>query len=170
MRPDDDRTCLGRRDFLLAGGKLVLLAAVPGLADPVWARRVQDAPLEVARLSALRTGVPLWFDYPHTGYANVLVKLGVTAGGGIGPQRDIVAFSARCTHLGGDLRGALRPAEQMLGPCPRHLTTFDLTRHGVVITGHATQSLPQVILEPDGDKIRAVGMQGLVYGAPSIHG
>lgn len=170
MRPADDRTCLSRRDFLLAGGKLVLLAAVPGLTGPAWARRARHAPLEVARLSALRTGEPLWFDYPDAGYANVLIKLGVAAGGGIGPQCDIVAFSARCTHLGGDLRGTLRPAEQMLGPCPRHLTTFDLTRHGVVITGHATQSLPQVILDSDGHNIRAVGIQGLVYGTPLTHG
>jgi hypothetical protein len=33
----------------------------------------------------------------------------------------------------------------------------------VVITGHATASLPQVVLQLDGDDIRAVGMQGLVY-------
>lgn len=83
--------------------------------------------------------------------------------GGIGPLADVVAFSTRCTHLGGKLRGALQAQVQVLGPCPRHLTTFDLTRHGVVISGHATASLPQVVLELDGDEIRAIGMQGLVW-------
>jgi len=170
MPPADERACLSRRDFLLAGGKLVLLAAVPGLAGPVWAQRVRQTPVEVARLSELRVGEPVWFDFPQPGYANALIRLGVAAGGGIGPQRDIVAFSARCTHLGGSLRGTLRSAEQIFGPCPRHLTTFDLTRYGVVITGHATQSLPQVILETDGDSILAVGLQGLVYGTPPTHG
>jgi Rieske Fe-S protein len=84
-------------------------------------------------------------------------------------KADVVAFSTRCTHLGGPLRGALQAEIQVLGPCPRHLTTFDLSRHGVVITGHATASLPQVVLELDGDSIRAVGMQGLVYPDRSRH-
>ena len=39
----------------------------------------------------------------------------------------------------------------------------------MVITGHATASLPQVVLELDGDEIRAVGMQGLVYPDRSQH-
>jgi len=156
-----ERACLARRDFLLAGGRLVLLAGLPA---PLWAMRRAHAPLTVARLADLREGEPLWFDYPQAGCANVLVRLGMPAGGGIGPARDIVAFSARCTHLGGDLRGTLQAGEQVLGPCPRHLTVFDLTRHGVVLSGHATQSLPQVVLELDGERIRAIGMQGVVYG------
>ena len=114
-------------------------------------------------MSALKLGQPHYFDYPQAGDLNMLVKLGVEAGGGIGPLADVVAFSTRCTHLGGKLRGALQAQVQVLGPCPRHLTTFDLTRHGVVISGHATASLPQVMLELDGDEIRAIGMQGLVW-------
>ena len=45
-----------------------------------------------------------------------------------------------------------------------HQSTFDLTRHGMIIGGHATQSLPQVLLELEGDDIYAVGMLGLIYG------
>lgn len=156
--------CLSRRTLLLAGARLTLLSAVPGLAAPVWAEQAAHPPLSLARLSMLITGVPVWFDYPQAGLANVLVKLGEPAAGGIGAQRDVVAFSARCSHLGGDLRGTLQARHAVLGPCPRHLTTFDLTRHGIVITGHATQSLPQVLLRQDGDDIVAVGMQGLVFG------
>ncbi len=50
------------------------------------------------------------------------------------------------------------------GPCPLHWTTFDLTRHGMVISGHATEGLPQIILETDGDEIIATGVMGLVFG------
>jgi arsenite oxidase small subunit len=51
-----------------------------------------------------------------------------------------------------------------------HLTTFDLTRHGMVISGHATESLPQIVLEVQGDDIYAVGVQGLVYGYAAMTG
>ena len=163
MHANDEPVCQGRRDFLLFGGKLVLLAATSAGTDEVWAQRAEHAPVSVVRLSALKTGEPHYFDYPQAGDTNLLVKLGVAAGGGIGPWADVVAFSTRCSHLGGKLRGALQAGVQVLGPCPRHLTTFDLTRHGVVIAGHATASLPQVVLQLDGDEIRAVGMQGLVY-------
>jgi arsenite oxidase small subunit len=169
MHAHDEPACQLRRDFLLAGGKLVMLAAASAVVAPVWAQRAGHAPLAVARLSALKLGEPSYFEYPQAGDLNMLVKLGVAAGGGIGPQVDVVAFSTRCTHLGAKLQDALQAGMQVLGPCPRHLTTFDLSRHGVVITGHATASLPQVVLELDGDEIRAVGMQGLVYPDRSRH-
>jgi arsenite oxidase small subunit len=169
MHAHDEPACQSRRDFLLNGGKLVMLAAASAITNAVWAQRAEHAPLAVARLSALKPGEPYYFDYPQPGDPNLLVKLGVTAGGGIGPQADVVAFSTRCSHLGGKLRGTLQADVQVLGPCPRHLTTFDLSRHGVVITGHATASLPQVVLELDGDEIRAIGMQGLVYPDRSRH-
>ncbi|MBI3148411.1 MAG: Rieske 2Fe-2S domain-containing protein [Betaproteobacteria bacterium] len=166
----DEPACLARREFLLTGGKLVLLASVAGLPTPLLAQRAEFGAQRLSRLDELTLGKGLWFDYPRPGLANVLVKLGVPAGGGIGPERDIVAFSARCTHLGGDLGGSLQAAQQVLGPCPRHLTTFDLTRHGVVITGHATQSLPQVVLDLRGSELFAVGMMGLVFGAGATYG
>ena len=34
----------------------------------------------------------------------------------------------------------------------------------MVISGHGTESLPQIVLEIDGDDIYAVGVLGLVYG------
>jgi arsenite oxidase small subunit len=66
--------------------------------------------------------------------------------------------------MGGPLAGTFKPDDQALGPCPLHQTTFDLTRHGMVISGHGTESLPQILLELDGDAIYAVGMIGLIYG------
>ncbi len=62
------------------------------------------------------------------------------------------------------MMGAYKPEHKAVGPCPFHLTSFDLTKHGMVIAGHATESLPQVILEARGNDIVAVGILGLVYG------
>ena len=84
-------------------------------------------------------------------------------GGGIGPKKDVVAFNYFCTHQGGDLTGSYKADTKSLGACPLHLSTYDLTRHGILISGQAYQSLPQVLLELDGDDIYAVGVFGLIY-------
>jgi arsenite oxidase small subunit len=34
----------------------------------------------------------------------------------------------------------------------------------MVVSGHATQGLPQIILETEGDEIFAVGAMGLIFG------
>jgi arsenite oxidase small subunit len=108
------------------------------------------------------------FTYPDDNVTNVLVRLGEPAGGGIGPGRDIVAFNTVCPHMGGPVGAdTYKPRHKVLGPCPLHLTTFDLTRFGMVVSGHATQSLPQVQLEIRQGRIFAVGMMGLVYGHAS---
>ena len=86
------------------------------------------------------------------------------AGGGIGPSRDVVAFNYHCTHQGGDLTGTYKADTKSLGACPLHLSTYDLTRHGILISGQAYQSLPQVMLEVEGDNIYAVGVLGLLFG------
>ncbi len=53
---------------------------------------------------------------------------------------------------------------RVLGQCPFHLSTYDLRRHGIIVSGQAYQSLPQLLLELDGDDVYAVGMMGLLYG------
>ena len=93
-----------------------------------------------------------------------MIKLGRRAGGGIGPEEDVVAFNYTCTHQGGPMQGTYQSADKVLGPCPLHLTTYDLARHGILISGQAYQSLPQVLLELDGDDIYAVGIFGLIFG------
>ena len=54
--------------------------------------------------------------------------------------------------------------KRTLGQCPFHLSVYDLRRHGIIVSGQAYQSLPQVLLELEGDDIYAVGMMGLLYG------
>jgi arsenite oxidase small subunit len=166
---DPPRACLSRRDFLLTGGiavTTVVLPGLPGVADaaPLAALRAAYPRQKIGRLSALVTNRPVTFRYPYPSVDNILVKLGVPAGGGIGPGSDVVAFTQQCSHMGGPMQGTFKGEHQMFGPCPLHLTTFDLTRHGMVVAGHATQSLPQIVLEAAGDDIYAVAVLGLLYG------
>ena len=121
----------------------------------------------IASLSQLDQDIAFDFRYPFDDEilsASFLVKLGAPAGGGIGPDGDIVAFNALCPHMGGPMMGTYKAEHKAVGPCPFHLTTFDLTKRGMVIAGHATESLPQVTLELRGNEIYATGLLGLVYG------
>lgn len=118
----------------------------------------------IATLTALVADQPVTFRYPwdHPQCECVLLRLAESAGGGIGPDKNIVAFHMLCTHMGAaipvkDFHGKVGIA----GPCPLHLTTFDLTKHGMVVSGHATQGLPQVILELNGRDIFATGDAGI---------
>jgi len=121
---------------------------------------------KIGQLSTLQAGEAVSFNYPNAGELSncMLVKTGEKSGGGIGEGQDVVAFSGRCTHMGGSLDGEYKPQHKVAGPCSLHLTTFDLTRHGMVVAGHATQALPQILLELDGDDIYAIGVVGLLYG------
>ena len=164
------RACLmNRRSFLLSSGiaTTVVMVGIPGAPQAQTPAVIATYERKfIAKLSDLNEDEPFDFEYPDEGtYAeSILVKLGKEAGGGIGPNKDIVAFNYTCTHQGGPLQGSYKAADKALGPCPLHLTTFDLTRHGIFISGQAYQSLPQVLLELDGDDIYAVGMFGLIYG------
>jgi len=171
--PACDVDCLQRRSFLKTTAATVttmLLADVfPGrviAADAATEVQVASYPrVAIAKLADLETDIPIEFNYPSVGmHTNCsLVKLGTRAGGGVGDDQDIVAFSARCTHMGGDLSGGYVGQFKVVG-CRAHLTTFDLTRHGIMVAGHATERLPQIILEMDGDQIYATGIVGLLYG------
>ncbi len=164
---------VNRREFLLYSGAGITAASTvtlfPGTAFARDAQVAQYPRKLIGRLSKLRDNKPESFNYPDNlpNSDAMLVKMGgVEAGGGIGKQRDIVAFNYLCTHQGGPMQGTYQVEgnHRVLGQCPLHLSTYDLTRHGIVISGQAYQSLPQVLLELDGDKIYAVGMMGLIFG------
>ncbi len=163
--------CMSRRAFLFRSSAAVVgtvvLPHIPGLRGQAVAAEVARYPrMLIGKLSALKAGTPVNFNYPDKGAnsGSLLIKLGALAGGGIGPDQDVVAFNSLCTHMGGPMAGSYKAEDQVLGPCPLHQSTFDLTRHGMIVGGHATESLPQVLLELEGDDIYAVGMLGLIYG------
>ncbi|MBI4082484.1 MAG: arsenate reductase (azurin) small subunit [Candidatus Lambdaproteobacteria bacterium] len=165
-----DRCLVSRRGFLLSSAAalatMTVLLRVPGLAQAQPARLVRYPRKKIGTLSGLAVDQPVAFAYPDDGAhaQSLLVRLGVPAGGGIGPQQDVVAFNSVCTHQGGPLGASYKPATKTLGACVFHLSTFDLTRHGILVSGQAYQSLPQVLLELHGDDIHAVGMMGLIFG------
>lgn len=165
-RVSDAHFCINRRQFLLAGSTAVVLSTLPGIATAVKLAAKDYPRVKIASLSALQQDVPVDFQYPPNipGSYFFVVKLGEEAGGGVGSRKDIVAFSNLCPHMGGPLNGTYKPGHKAMGPCPLHLTTFDLTRHGMVISGHATEGLPQARLEIAGDDIFAIGVTGLIYG------
>jgi len=163
--------CLvSRRNFLISSGvtTTIMITMNPGTAQ------AQEVPAQVtefprkliAKMSDLKLDEPFDFTYPDDGEHadSMIVKMGVKAGGGIGPDADIVAFNYACTHQGGLLNETYKADTKSLGACPLHLSTYDLTRHGILISGQAYQSLPQILLEIDGDDIYATGIFGLIYG------
>ena len=166
---------LRRRDFLLGGaaagaivgaGVIVPLGFVLADGDSTSATGARLASFpraNVARLADLEVGVPQFFNYPFEGLSNILLRMGEPVLGGIGPDRDIVAYSNVCTHMGCPIT-TYQHEHHVLGPCPCHFSTFDLGRDGIVSFGQATQNLARVLLETDGDDIQAVGVFRLVYG------
>lgn len=170
MKPEthDHSTCLTRRDFLLKGSgaaAATFLITLPGVGL-VEAAGVRYERKAIGKISELQTDKPVIFAYPFKDLysQNLLVKLGTRAAGGVGPAQDIVAFNTLCSHMGGPMIGKYNAEHKVLGACPLHLTTFDLRRRGMVVAGHGTQNLPQIVLDVQGDELYAVGIVGLVYG------
>ena len=170
-RQKPPKCMMSRRQFLLTSGMttatvMVMINAGTPFAQQVPAMVATYPRKLIARLSELKPDEPVDFQYPDEGAfaEGMVVKLGVPAGGGIGPDRDVVAYNYTCTHQGGSMLGSYKADTKSLGACPLHLSTYDLTRHGILISGQAYQSLPQVLLELDGDAIYAVGVFGLIYG------
>jgi arsenite oxidase small subunit len=159
-------SCVSRRNFLILGGSAVTVLATFGggahaqqLVTSSYARKM------IGKVSALNTGVAVPFNYPTKDLDNLLVMLSEEAGGGVGEGRNIVAFNTVCPHMGGVMdETTFKPKHNVLGPCPLHLSTFDLTKHGMVVSGHSAASLAQIVLEVDGDDIVATGVMGLFFG------
>ena len=161
--------CMARRQFLVLGGAGAASLGVLGPRDAMGqaAELVGSRyePRVIGRLSELTREAPIEFTYPTDDIYNFLFRLGERAGGGIGPGEDVVAFNQQCPHQGAYLYEELFQARHaVFGPCPLHLSTFDLTKFGMIASGHATSSLPQITLVADGDDIVATGVQGVFWG------
>ena len=101
---DGQLGCLvSRRNFLLGGGTALATATimiqVPGLAEAQQATLVRYPRKKIGSLKALKTDRPVTFNYPDNKAQSqtLLVKLGVEAGGGVGP---IDRCRSRDTNLG----------------------------------------------------------------------
>jgi arsenite oxidase small subunit len=162
-----------RRNFLKGMIALGALLVVGGVAKPlldyavVSAGEVTTFPrVKVANISQLKTNQPIIFNYPLTNEPNYLVMLPEPAEYGIGPQKNIVAFSAICEHYGCIYHfvPSLAPyggPDAPGGYCPCHGSLYDYLEDAKVVGGPAPCPVPRVDLEFDnstGD-IYAVGME-----------
>lgn len=163
-----DHACssISRRNFLILGGTSIAVLATYGggaeaqeLVSSSYVRKV------IGKVSELQPGTAIAFNYPNDDVENLLMMLNEEAGGGVGEGKNIVAFNTVCPHMGGYMgESEFKSQHSVLGPCPLHLSTFDLTKHGMIVSGHAVESLPQIVLEIDGDDIVATGVMGLFFG------
>jgi arsenite oxidase small subunit len=172
LEPEEKRRGRRRSIVMIIGAGLLAIGAViagslrvfTGSPSTTTASAPAWPKLKAINAKSLEVLKPLKFNYPLDTTSNILVKLGVKAENGVGPDADIVAFSSICQHYGCAI-GSLQNASQ--GYCSCHGSTYDFIHGGSIITGPTTQPVPQVLLEYDGatGDIYVVGM-----GPPVIYG
>jgi arsenite oxidase small subunit len=165
-------TDLSRRKFLKAGGAAAAAGAAlvgTGLGTAAEAPRAPGAttlpyPREgITKAGALKVEVPQPFNYPDNESFCQIIKTGREVPGGVGPDRDIVAFSTQCTHNGCPLS---YDKVARTFKCGCHFSIFDPEMGGQMVDGQATENLPRILLEhdPKDDTLYAVAVEGLIYG------
>jgi arsenite oxidase small subunit len=116
-----------------------------------------------SHVAGMALNAPVSFAYPDAASPCTALKLGSRVPGGVGPDGDIVAYSAMCTHMGCPV--VYEPATKVF-KCPCHFSMFDAEKAGQMIAGQATENLPRVRLQYDEKTgtVSAVGIEGLIYG------
>jgi len=147
---------------------------------------VDGQPLKASSLSQKEAYV---FNYPYAGTPCFLISLPAAApagaalkteageeysfAGGVGPNKNVVAYLAICTHQ----MAYPKKTESQMGynaglsevagrtaviTCCAHNSAFDPAAGGKVMTGKASQPLPAIRLEHDAatDELYATGMYG----------
>lgn len=149
-----------RRIVQVLGG--VTMASITGVgkAQFWFAPSLTYPAVRVGNIRNLQNNQPVYFNYPDARAQGILVKLGRPAIGGVGQGRDIVAFSAACTHMG---CGVQYRNGRLLCPC--HYSMFDPAKAAQVYQGLASTGLPQIQLRiaQNGD-IFANAINGLIWG------
>ncbi|MGB4117967.1 MAG: arsenate reductase (azurin) small subunit [Polaromonas sp.] len=117
----------------------------------------------VGKAGAMPVNQAVSFSYPDTSSPCYAIRLGNAVPGGVGPNGDIVAYSALCTHMGCPVvyEGGTKTFK-----CGCHFSVFDPEMGGQMVCGQATENLPKVRLDYDAktDSVNAVGVDGLIYG------
>ena len=155
---------INRRDFVKTGAVGVAVATIAGIGvpSPSNAAKMDGYPsIDIVQLNSLKPGDEVAFDYPDENAPSVLLRLEGSVSEGVGPGQDIVAYSSLCTHKGCSVNFL---KERQILVCPCHWSSFDPAKEGRLVIGQASQSLPKVRLEIVGGMVRAVGMDGLIYG------
>jgi arsenite oxidase small subunit len=152
-------TAVGVGTATLAGGAISAPAPAPAPSGSSYPAT------PVGRAKTMKAHELVTFRYPDAASPCAAIKLGTPVAGGVGPDRDIVAYSTLCTHMGCPLQyngdGTFK--------CRCHYSQFDIERQGQMICGQATENLPRVTLQynAQNDTVTAIGIQGLIYGRTS---
>ena len=103
------------------------------------------------------------FNYPDDNSPCAMIRMGKPVPGGVGPDKDIVAYSILCNHMGCALN---YDPQSRTFKCPCHFSIFDSEKEGQMVTGQATEDLPRILLSynKDSGEIKATGVDGLIYG------
>lgn len=162
---------INRRSFLKGSGIAATLPLM-GVASTVLAKEKDvantgttlDYPeTTVANVQKLAVNEAVNFSYPDSASPCAMIRMGKAVPGGVGPDKDIVAFSILCSHMGCAL---LYDATSRTFKCPCHFSIFDSEKSGQMVIGQATENLPQIQLSFDdkSGELKAIGVDGLIFG------
>ena len=163
---------LSRRIFLKSSGGAAAvvgsaaLAVAPATAHAAGASTAVTLTYPkrgVGKAATMPVNQAVSFSYPDPSSPCVALRMGSAVPGGVGPNQDIVAYSAMCTHMGCPVAydGGTKTFK-----CGCHFSIFDPENGGQMVCGQATEDLPRVRLDYDArtDTVTAVGIDGLLYG------
>ncbi len=165
---------LSRRIFLKSSGGAAAVvgtagaALVPGAAHAAspgssTATNLNYPKRSVGKAGGMPVNQAVSFSYPDASSPCVAIRMGSAVPGGIGPNKDIVAYSTLCTHMGCPVQ---YEGGTKVFKCGCHYSMFDAENGGQMVCGQATEDLPRVLLDYDAktDTVSAVGVDGLIYG------
>ena len=146
-----------------AGAALMATPAAAATTAGTTATNLRYPRRSVGKAGGMPVNQAVNFSYPDASSPCVALRMGSAVPGGVGPNKDIVAFSQLCTHMGCPVQyeGATKTFK-----CGCHFSIFDPENGGQMVCGQATEDLPKVQLEYDAktDTVAAVGIDGLIYG------
>ena len=170
-----DEVKLSRRIFLKSSGGAAAAAVgaagatlLPGVAEAAepagsTATNLSYPKRPVGKAGGMPVNQVVNFSYPDASSPCAAIRMGNAVPGGVGPNKDIVAFSTLCTHMGCPVQyeGGTKTFK-----CGCHFSIFDPENGGQMVCGQATEDLPRVLLDYDArtDSVAAVGVDGLIYG------
>jgi arsenite oxidase small subunit len=164
---------LSRRSFLKSGSaaaaaavgstRMSTVEAKPSMPSVSTGTTLNYPKITIGKASRMQTNQVVNFSYPDAASPCNAIKMGAPVPGGVGPDRDIVAFSIMCTHMGCPLA---YENHTKTFKCRCHYSMFDAEKNGQMICGQATASLPVITLEynAENDTVSAAGVDGLIYG------
>ena len=162
---------ISRRNFLKLGGGVAAGAASLSTGSVFAADKQANAGRTtlpyprrlIGKARGFKPGTAISFTYPDADSPCALIMTGQPVPGGVGPNKDIVAYSTLCAHMGCPVS---YDEKAKTFKCPCHFSIFDPEMEGQMVDGQATENLPRIVLEyndKDGT-VAAVAVEGLIYG------